>query len=254
MNDEALLKTSFLYEELKNNKLYRQKEGESFNKIIKKTIFYKTDIDRTGPKDIVVLKESGIHGKGVFAARDIKKGELLTFYPAHYVAKDISGEVIEPGEQVKGRGLKYDPNIKKSYSTPLNNYYIICGDPRIHNNPAFIGHMCNDGQKHDLLEYNAEAKMEYKNNVWKVCNAAIEKRPIESIYIHDSTEIQRYRPDLAMFIMAIKDIKKGDEILIPYGFHYWLSANKREKEDGTVYLYAVKKDAKNFAITSGDVI
>lgn len=231
MNDSKLLKISCFYDKYKNNRLYKPKKEDIFNKIITETIFCKTDHGPFNPSNSVMLKKSSIHGNGVFATRNIRKGEILTLYPAHYIFTKSDEEKYLTSQTAASRQLKCSDEIKKSYSTMLNDYYMIVGDPRIHNKSGFIGHMCNDGQTHNLTEYNKETEDEYKINTPKTCNAAIECRPFESLFIHDPSEGRTYNNTLSMFIMAIRDIKEGEEILVPYGFHYWIQYNRRKNNE-----------------------
>ncbi len=42
--------------------------------------------------DLIEIRDSGVHGKGVFAARDIKKGEKVIEYVGELISKDEAEE------------------------------------------------------------------------------------------------------------------------------------------------------------------
>lgn len=211
MNDNELLDMAALQQNIENKNANKLANDGIFNKIILKTMFSRTDHGLNKPNN-VILKDSEIHGKGVFASKDIKQGELITYYPAHYVLANIEdNEVLVPGEQVKSRGLKFNRTIKESYSAELTRYYYVCGDPRLKNKTAFLGHMCNDGATHNCMENDDDAEDEYDKNVGRYCNAIIKKKPL--------------MPDLSVRVVSLKNIKEGEEILVPYGFNYWKCHN-----------------------------
>ncbi len=71
---------------------------------------------------------------------------------------------------------------------------------------SLVGHICNDGYKHNFEtnnkknrnKYNKKAK-EYNNSTFLPCD------------------------DIIINIVSFKNIKKDEEILVPYGFNYWLN-------------------------------
>ena len=151
----------------------------------------------------VYLKESSVHGLGVFAQKDLKAGELITIYPPHYVlyypqGKEADQNNIEAYLNDTFSQAKITPELYDIYSFNVNSYYSFYGDPEIRD-PDFLGHMINDGVKStDPVEYNKLFLI--KNN---------------------ATPVDVGKFGLTLAIMAIKDIKKDEEILIPYGVEYW---------------------------------
>jgi uncharacterized protein len=118
-----------------------------------------------------VVKKSKIHGKGVFAIQDIKKGEKIVQYLGKKITKKES-EIISNKLQEKAKKNK---NIGEVYIFDLNKKYDLDGN--IQNNPAkYINHSC---------EPNAETEQDEKNKIW---------------------------------ITAIKNIKKNEEINYNYGY------------------------------------
>lgn len=145
----------------------------------------------------VYIKKSKIHRLGVFANKDFEAGETITRYPAHYIFKLNQYSIFN---------INLNPTDNfKDYSYELDDNIIINGDPRFIHNMTLIGHICNDGYKHNFEtntkknrnKYNKKAK-EYNNSAFVTCNEIIN-------------------------IVAFKNIKKDEEILAAYGFNYWLN-------------------------------
>jgi uncharacterized protein len=118
----------------------------------------------------IVVKESGIHNKGVFAKQNIKKGSHIIEYVGEIISKEESNRRLElsveehPG--ISGLGAVY--------IFDLNEEHDIDGD--VPYNPAkYINHACHP---------NAEVKI-INNHI---------------------------------YIKAIKNITKGEEITFNYGY------------------------------------
>jgi hypothetical protein len=147
----------------------------------------------------VRLDFSPIHKFGVFANRDINKDEIITNYPAHYIFKinkyPIYNINFELPDNYKDYG--FDLDIK-------NNIKII-GHPYIHRNMSWIGHMINDGYKHNYTNKTKKNKKSYNKKTKKYNNSFFGQNMNDGI----------------VSIIATKNIKKDSEILVSYGFNYW---------------------------------
>ncbi len=168
--------------------------------------------------NIVGVKKSNISGNGVFAARDIKKGEIVTFYPCD-TFKYWKGNNYAPwcsNRVIKKYNLTTPEDIHK-YSTSSEytfnlepRKYSISGDPNFIDDPTFLGHMINDGAKSNGSEKSNEI---YIKIAWLRMNCMFKTSP-QYVFV---------------YIQATKDIKKGEELLTPYGIDYWRThkSNKR---------------------------
>ena len=119
-----------------------------------------------------------------------------------------------------------------SYAVTMNNVYSVMGHPYLDDNPAYIGHFANDGAGHLAYEdpdspRNMEASLElgldtessefgvtdniaaYVLKSFDVANAM--HQPLDSAN------------ELHMVTVAVRDITKGEEILVTYGPDYWIS-------------------------------
>lgn len=168
------------------------------------------------PLNKVEIRSSRIHGKGVFAKENIRKGEIITMYPGdilrYYFNKDkgsppkggskcgimVSSSVSdEMYREIMNNPL--DGNLAK-YMFDVNDCYNIIGHPDLISDPAYFGHMCNDGARS-----SSYADVQIYSNVCLLLN--------NSMYYNII--------DCHVAIMAYKDIKINEEILVSYGLNYW---------------------------------
>jgi len=183
--------TDYYQVELKKEELLKMKLGLDINK--------------------VYIKASNIHGNGLFANVNIKKGDIITLYPcdvlAYYpeekrecVGYMFSEELID-NEEIK---TKFNNNRKfyKDYQYAINNTYSIIGLPEINNNPAYMGHICNDGAQ----GHSEKDKLIY-----------------EKISVIKSNAYYKNICDCMVAIVAFRDIKVNEEILVTYGHGYWIT-------------------------------
>jgi hypothetical protein len=105
------------------------------------------------PLDKVEVQTSPIHGRGVFAKQKIHPGDLITIYPAHYISFHPEGrgksgrECHIPECYGEKKGLVLTDVIRHSYAFDVTENYVIYGHPDLTHDPAFLGHMINDGAR-----------------------------------------------------------------------------------------------------------
>ena len=89
----------------------------------------------------VELKQSAIHGRGVFASKLIKYGEPITMYPADALIEDLgSGKVKYYSKEEE------DIHVFDDYLIRFTGNVSIAGNPRIVDNTAYLGHMINHAE------------------------------------------------------------------------------------------------------------
>jgi len=170
------------------------------------------------PLDKAEVKASAIHGQGVFAKQKINKGELITIYPAHSISIHPGGH-SNPGvlgllksDLAEERELEFTKTIRKCYAFDVNQHYVIYGHPDLTDNPAFLGHMINDGAKGHSTKtvHNQKYMMLYAKVSLALRNAKFE-----------------LIGGLCVGVVATKEINIGDEVLVTYDYPYWISVNTK---------------------------
>jgi hypothetical protein len=188
---------------------------------------------------------------GIFATKDYKKGDKLTMYPVHYMETPIFpnekgaglgnlkndmrlfGEVYEKptgqGSYINGYIYDKDAVIEADenhtavcplrltegfgpYALGFTGCGSVFGDPRpqLNQNSKYWGHYLNDG-------------------VWKPGMS-------EEVYVAQKDNLQGINAVWSgLDIIAIKDIKCGEEAFLAYGEGYWYKGSNRAKriEEGT---------------------
>ncbi len=120
-----------------------------------------------------IVRNSKIHGNGVFAKRDIKKGEEVIEYKGKKLTKKESDDIAERTLEM----AKSNKNLGQVYIFEINKKYDIDGN--VSYNPArFINHSCTP---------NCETQQDDEDRIW---------------------------------IVAVKEIKKGEEITYNYGYDF----------------------------------
>jgi hypothetical protein len=193
-------------------------------------------IDYTYDQDMdtmvkIKIDKSTIHGKGVFATSDIKKGSLITQYPNHYEYDRKGGKFMFSQTDMleimlTTDGLTYVVDLLKKHKinfeirdesefnkgalivfTDIFNKYSmgeLLGNPFKYDNLKYVGHMINDSCLIDIDKpITDKIVMRYTINSLMNQNCIL-------------TDIG---------IIATRDINKGDELLTFYGFNYWLNVN-----------------------------
>jgi hypothetical protein len=165
------------------------------------------NVQYTEPLPIVItqpciIRDSPIHGKGVFATRKILKGEKITVYPCHYLY--VNGSIC------KSRKWRYKENtiemhnIMNVWSTSFYNMYI-CGVPYMYEDG--LGHMINCSIGPKCLNGNYE----------DVGNCVGDEPSFDEL---TKTEV--------FWKSASRDIEKDEEILYFYGEHYWRTLAEKD--------------------------
>jgi hypothetical protein len=155
----------------------------------------------------VEVNPSAIHGLGIFAKQKLLKNDLITIYPAHYISFHRN---VKVGSYLGNCCGEITDNIKKSYAYHINKHYVIYGQPDLTRNPAYLGHMINDGAKGHSTKnvYNqTDAFLYYK--------VSMALRNAEFVVLGG----------LLVAVLATRDIDPGEEILTSYGYKYWMGVN-----------------------------
>lgn len=138
-------------------------------------------------------------GRGVFAAMDCQKGDLLTCYPGDVLLQK-SGMTGLP-EELKSDDQKLQ-SLLAGYCIGVTDDYAIMGLPELDKDVSYIGHLINDGAEIPVRESELD-KYHFQSN--QMANA--QHVPLENLH---------------MVTIATRDIQKGEEIFVYYGPIYWM--------------------------------
>jgi len=143
------------------------------------------------------IRNSPGKGKGVFAAEDIKKNGFITFYPG-------DGFVDKRADPPKTYTMvEVDIFASRGYHHRIDWGYII-GDSKKIDDPAYLGHMINDGasiSKPENLEmYKKVSRLKLNANIVELYTDGV--------------------PHVG--VMSTRDIPRGEEIFVSYGEDYWM--------------------------------
>lgn len=142
------------------------------------------------------IKNSNVHGKGLFASKNLNRGDPVTFYPFDMIIKTGTSKIFR--NILKNENLVY---LNTNYKLCVGNYSFV-GDPEILK-PGFLGHMTNDSCKVTIDDIK-HTKKQIRNK-------------IAEYYLNSNNNCVFENG----YVVALKEIKKGEEILTGYGFNYW---------------------------------
>lgn len=157
------------------------------------------------------VRPSPLHGDGVFATRDIAPGELVTFFPADALL------VWEGGDRKNndcmmlfGAHIPQEERDAKTildervggYELYISGQFSAVGDPSRRDDPAYLGHLANDGS----TCLSGEHVDDYRRASAAAANAA----PVWVEGCH-------------LALQASRPIAEGEEVLYSYGEGWWLT-------------------------------
>ena len=174
-------------------------------------------------------------GQGVFASRDIDKGELITLYPADAVlywpdadresggkAELIWGSAVPQSE--RSEALRTELLTHRQFPTggPAAAYEIMTGEstsaignPAWCHDRAYMGHMINDG----AFLSSPSNRVEYETLSAARQNAEI--FGCEGAFVDGQRNAFKGAPWYG--VRALVPIPQGSEVLVSYGARYWVS-------------------------------
>ena len=176
----------------------------------------------------VVTKASTIKaaGQGLFAARDIKAGSIVTLYPAHIMGInffDGGSEWVALDTDDQDYFMAASENDAPNYSLFLlgnrpeeaafDGKMIVDCNPNRPDRAGWMAHRINDGAR--ILTNDESGVLEYLHKSLKKQNAVVAP----------------WGPSPLLAAFATKDMKEGEEIFISYGLAYWLDASVPNKDE-----------------------
>ena len=212
--DEAVqgFEASLNDEEEQEARQLMQEEGRDLTKETLLTYRFPLGLQR------VALGPDQWGGRGVFAVRDIGRGELITCMPADIAIHDASGDELW-GEHVAEEQFEDSHH----HDTPLADYQISEGDdftlvglPSLCDDPSYLGQFINDAEKLDVSGDVPPSQDDVSR--YEAASEAGRNAEHTSLYLHMAT-------------VATRDIPAGEEVFVSYGADYWIEHARRRKTE-----------------------
>jgi hypothetical protein len=166
-------------------------------------------------------------GNGLFATRNIEKGELVTLFPGDAILfrdgelEEVTGALFGILPRQDGSSISLTDDAARAYEIRSSSKHSIVGDPSRTDDFAYLGHIANDGAI--LTKGDDLSRTVYSSESAQAANVAFQD-------VHEGCHIG---------LFALQPIPKGREIFVSYGEGYWLSRGSNE-----LYQESQKGDAK----------
>jgi hypothetical protein len=178
--------------------------------------------------NFVEVKDSKLGGRGVFATDDIKEGNIVTYYPMFAYLDHKKKQLISFDDVLTKQEMKHfekESDRVYDHGMTLNKELTVFGHPDKYDDLRLLGHMFNDivGNKFDSIE----TEKDISNGIMRYYLSMSNNNCIIKLDHHYGV----------MYVIATKDIKKGEEMTVPYGAKYWFqhvrSKKYKDKRYGT---------------------
>jgi hypothetical protein len=171
----------------------------------------------------VEIRQSNIHGRGLFATVDLPKNVIVTFYPGHAICSHSDVTINSKlGDFVDEIDLYSDTH---NYNISYHNELSIIGNPHDLTNEFLLGHMINDAAGNIFANINLSDASKFKIFSGLVKEYYIRGEKNQNCkYVIDDTET-------IVSVITTKSIKKNQELLTLYDPIYWFSVSYHDDND-----------------------
>ncbi len=173
---------------------------------------------------------AGLKGRGVFATRAVRRGEVCTAYPCDMLNVTDGGGArmmgltkvdgsAPAGEGDVSRLLKYAQFLRRDESGRM---WELIGDPSRPFRAGACGHLINDP--------HPDARTIQKAT--DGCSEAYGREMIKylsSVTGRANCVMKPHRSGMCVLVVAARDIADGEELLAPYGYGNWSDAADPER-------------------------
>jgi hypothetical protein len=193
------------------------------------------------------VQSSEIHGKGLFATKEINKGDMITMYPIDvsvYETKDPetsahkalvcysqhpTPESLAP--EVVGNTIL--ENRAYAHAVAANGMPLTMAlETATKHDPSHLGHWANDAVCYAPLEEDAESDAQ-KQSI---------KEYEEESYNRSNAEHLSVARGIFVITVAKRDITVGEEITVKYGVDWWSSWHRHVEWDRRLVLLEPSRD------------
>jgi len=165
----------------------------------------------------IKIDKSPIHGKGVFATKQIPSNVVVTFYPCDAIQypnkTQLAINVWRDGLDLE---LPQDESIINDYKFDLSDEIRIIGNPRRFTNTLLLGHLINDGGIDFFSGIDVE---ELKNTQFLQGRIFLY---IQSSLKNSNCIFERNQNESIICIVTTRIIEEGEELTVSYTPSYWL--------------------------------
>jgi uncharacterized protein YifE (UPF0438 family) len=154
----------------------------------------------------VYIAASHRDGEGVFAQRDLKRGDLITLHPCDYISLNLGTKTAWlPAKPDAPSVTVLISKMLVQYSAHVEGTCIsIAADPTIPANPTACAHLINDGAELEDRDFDYRAMYKYTEDTARAQNC------------HFIT-----LAGAVVAAVASRDIKRNEEIYAVYGAPFW---------------------------------
>lgn len=174
------------------------------------------------PKNLLEVKNSDIHGKGVFAKNNIDANQVVSLYPCHGLIKENVKHYYEEKNSGEYGDLLFDSSHYMISLKRIDPVFVY-GNPYIQDEGS-VGHLINDSYK------NVSELKHLNRHTMKLSL----KYMLDSVKSNNCTLVQS---NDYVYVKTTKYINKGEELLTHYGFPYWCSELKNYEVESLFMEY-----------------
>lgn len=187
--------------------------------IYNNVLFYRDLYLRLLQINVGYVAPSEKHGNGLFAGKNLKKGDIITFFFPYYMETIVKSDFENENEGISIIPIISRKTLKESEmplmrrcENAIDDKTLIIGDPKINNDSRFLGHFINDACDF----YSDITQLQYEKQITDKVN----------------TCLIRYETDpRILYAVAYKDIERGQEFLSSYGWNYWVNFGIPNNQD-----------------------
>jgi hypothetical protein len=160
------------------------------------------------------VRPSLVHGRGLFATTDVPANALLALYPPDAI-------LIQDGTEkfailLNPESTTVPPEeIRRAYGATIDENIVVVGYPDVDHGNMFQAHIANDGAKGSLTLLDPPEEVKREREVYTAC----------SLLKQNAALVRHKSVPEWIVLRSTRPIRAGEEILITYGYGYWLGNN-----------------------------
>lgn len=170
--------------------------------------------------DCLEVRQSAVHGRGVFATRRLPAGVLLTGYPCHLLVAGREILQCAASANLAGLGQPELAQICDKYGFALSDELRLVGLPTECDDRRLLGHMLNDGCLADVFGGTPVERLRDKRVLLPLL-----MRFYGNTLAHVNCIFRCDRSRVVCCVVSRREIQADEELLVSYGMPYWHEKN-----------------------------